>query len=252
MAYGGTMQTWNITHTPVLLSTLSVSGHSDTIVISPDGTRLLLFTPSELLMKPYLLFDLLNQKELEAQANLAGGVTNAAVFSPDSSHIACGGWDLDIIDAANGVLLHHLIRFNGWRDPDPLAFSPDSTRLMHLSPEGNIRIFDTEHLPTSVNTKISYPQDHMVTRRDGDVSGGWYCGESRARLIWLPKDMRHVWLAVHRSLVLEQNAREVTILDMSDYLDAVPTARVAWRNGGIRYTSSDAEMAAAYASVGKC
>jgi hypothetical protein len=63
--------------------------------------------------------------------------------------------------------------------------------------------------------------------------------------------MRDVWLAMHRLLVLEQNAREVTVLDMTDYLNAVPTARVAWRNGGMRYTSSDAEVAGAYALVGK-
>jgi len=43
------------------------------------------------------------------------------------------------------------------------------------------------------------------------------------------QDLRDVWLAMHRLLVLGQNAREVTVLDMTDYLNAVPTARVAWR-----------------------
>jgi WD40 repeat protein len=47
MSYGGTIQTWDIMHTPALLSTLSTSGCRDihTIVISPDGTRLLSFNP---------------------------------------------------------------------------------------------------------------------------------------------------------------------------------------------------------------
>jgi WD40 repeat protein len=251
MSYNGTIQTWSITHTPVLLSTLSGSVHHDTMVISPDGTQLLTFNPSR--REPYLLFDLLNQKALEVQAHFA---IQAAVFSPDSSHIACYSVDLRIIDAANGILLH---RFNNKRAFELLAFSPDSTRLLCLSQEGNIRIFYTEHLPTFVDIKISYPEDRMVTRKcpyiatgtNADISNGWYCGENGAHLIWLPKHMRHIWLTMHRSFVLEQNAREVTILDMTDYLDAVPPARVAWRDGGIRYTSSDAEVAAAYASVGR-
>jgi len=263
MSYGGTMQIWDIMHTPALLSTLSTSGRRDThtIVISPDGTRLLSFTPFG--SAPYQLFDLPNQKELVPQANLAGDIIGAAVFSPDSSRIACDtSTHLVIIDAADGVLLHHPIRLNRRRVSESLAFSPDSTRLFHISPEGNICIFNIEHLPTSVDIKISYPPDHMVTRIRhtgtryswGEIenkAAGWYHGENGARLIWLPKDMRDVWLAMHRLLVLEQNAREVTVLDMTDYLNAVPTARVAWRNGGIRYTSSDAEVAGAYALVGK-
>jgi WD40 repeat protein len=210
-----------------------------------------------MLYTPYLLFDLLNQKELVPQANLLGDTIDAAVFSPDSSRIACDtSTHFVIIDAADGVLLHHPIRLNSRGVLKSLAFSPDSTRLFHMSPEGNIRIFNIKHLPISIDIKISYPPDHMVTRtgylwgNNEDMSIGWYHGENGARLIWLPNDMRHVWLAMHRSLVLEQNAREVTILDMTEYLNAVPPARVAWRNGGIRYTSSRAEVAGAYASVG--
>jgi WD40 repeat protein len=262
ISYGDTVKIWNITHTPVLLSILSTSGHHDTLVISPDGTRLLSFSP--LRSTPYQLFDLPNQKELVPYFNLAGDTIGAAVFSPDSSRIACDtGTYLAIIDATDGVLLHHPIQLDRRHVWKSLAFSPDSTRLLHMSPEGDIRIFNIEHLPTSVDIKISYPPDHIVTRKNpymptgyhlgdnGDTSVGWYCGENGAHLIWLPKDMRHVWLVMHRSLVLEQTAREVTVLDMTDYLNAVPTARVAWRNGGIRYTSSDAEVAGAYASVGK-
>ena len=197
MPYGGTMQTWNVTHTPALLSTLPTSGHCKTMVISPDGTRLLSFTPMQ--CTPYLLFDLLNQKELVPQANLLGDTIDAAVFSPDSSRIACDtSTHFVIIDAADGVLLHHPIRLNSRGVLTSLAFSPDSTRLFHMSPEGNIRIFNIKHLPTSIDIKISYPPDHMVTRtgylwgNNEDMSIGWYHGENGARLIWLPKDMRVV------------------------------------------------------------
>jgi len=116
-------------------------------------------------------------------------------------------------------------------------------------------------LPTSVDVDVLscvYPPDCiMVTEpsfgRDDEV--GWYYGVKGTRLIWLPDDIRSVWLATGRQrfgsryLVLGQNANNVTILDMEDYLRALPD-QGAWREGGIRYVDKgEAVRASALASA---
>lgn len=68
---------------------------------------------------------------------------------------------------------------------------------------------------------------------------GWYQGANGARLIWLPHNMRPVWLATgkkpfgSRRLFLGSGS-DVAVLDVDDYLEALP-AGVTWREPGIRY-----------------
>ena len=254
----GTMQIWDMAQgTPALEATLSTSGHRDTMAISADGTRLLSFTPLHGI--PLLFFDVVNQKELVSDF-AASTQYIAAKFSPDGSRVAYANSDcVAILCATTGAfkLLHPPIE-NGRRIPTALSFSPDATRLLQMSTDGDVRILDITHLPTSVGVNISYPTDCMAVQDleyNIKKSGGWYHGENGARLLWLPEGMRRVWLASgiqlgRCHLILGGDGGEVITLDMSDYVK-VPPVGVAWRNGGIRYTSNRAEIVGAYALVGK-
>jgi len=70
-------------------------------------------------------------------------------------------------------------------------------------------------------------------RRDG-----WYVANGM-RLIWLPHNMRAVWLALgkqpfgSRRLFLG-SGNDVAVLDVDDYLEALP-AGVTWREAGVQY-----------------
>ena len=60
--------------------------------------------------------------------------------------------------------------------------------------------------------------------------------------MWLPEEMWHIWLATGSQsfgsyrLVLGRNNDGLTIMDMEDYVKALPTG--VWRKGGIWYANA--------------
>jgi hypothetical protein len=83
----------------------------------------------------------------------------------------------------------------------------------------------------------------MVTWATSLSATGWYHGVEGTRLMWLPEDMRPVGLATSRQtfgsrhLVAGQNANNITICDMEDYLQGLPFDRYL-RESGVRYVQS--------------
>ena len=74
----------------------------------------------------------------------------------------------------------------------------------------------------------------------GHFGSEWYRGVNGARIIWLPDNMKRVWLATgtpgfgSRYLILGRTLDDLTILDMEDYLCGLPV-KGTWREGGIQY-----------------
>jgi len=210
--------------TPVLVSTLTSNGWCDNISISSDGARLI---------SRGNLWDLVNDRQIASCAKYA----TTAKFSPNCKLAAvCDDNNVHILDATTGTELYrlHLIFFGR------LSFSLDSTQLLSFSGYGSTQAFDLRGLPTSVgieSTSCVYPPDCMSIQPQ--QHDGWYHGANGARLIWLPHNMRPVWLATgkqpfgSRRLFLG-SGNDVAVLDVDDYLEVLP-AGVAWREAGVRY-----------------
>ena len=81
----------------------------------------------------------------------------------------------------------------------------------------------------------------MTIHKESLFEDGWYLGVDGTRLIWVPDDVRSVWLATGRQafgtwhLIFGGNVNSVTILEMEDYLQGLPI-KGAWK-GGVRHTT---------------
>ncbi|KIM86175.1 hypothetical protein PILCRDRAFT_5220 [Piloderma croceum F 1598] len=212
--------------TPVLVSTLTADSMS--IYISSDGARLLLDD---------CLWDLVNDRRITSWT----GHAITAKFSPDCKLAAFRDENgVHILDATTGAKLYKHLFVN---DIDcRFSFSLDSTRLLSSSSYRPTQVFDLRSLPTSVGTEFPscvYPPDCMMIQSQSQERDGWYYGPNGGRLIWLPHNMRPVWLATgkqpfgSRRLFLGSGS-DVAVLDVDDYLEVLP-AGVAWREAGIRY-----------------
>jgi WD40 repeat protein len=267
LSSSGTIQTWDIGQTAHLRSALSTSSRHDTMVISADGARLLSCS-STWSGERVRLFDVVNEKEHPFPSFLGWH----AIFSPDSSCVACLSWGIFIVDCKRASIIHQTYQLHGHNVSKPLCFSPDSTRLFRMSTNGNICLIRIEPSTRHLHSEPNYPPEHMMIQHslDIDMSGkmdswpylegieeplseGWYAGADGTRLLWLPGNTRGIWLASSMELgymVFGQTASEVATLDLTDYLK-VPSVAAAWRNAGIKYTSDLAEVAGAYALIGK-
>ena len=210
--------------TPVLVSTLTADGWSNYTSISSDGARLSVCGG---------LWDLVNGRQITSYTEGTG----AAQFSPDCKLVALVGYGgIHILDAITGAGLYKSHLFS----PRQLSFSLDSTRLLTLD-YGRHQVLDLRSLPTSIGTEslsCVYPPDCMMIQSQRQQRDGWYVANG-ARLIWLPHNMRPVWLALgkqpfgSRRLFLG-SGNDVAVMDVDDYLEALP-AGVAWREAGVQY-----------------
>ena len=210
--------------TPVLVSTLTSGMWGGRASISSDGARLILNDG---------LWDLVNGWRITSYTKDA----TFAEFSPDCKFVAIGSYDgVHILDATTGAELYRSQLFS----PRQPSFSLDSTRLLTLHYE-HTQVLDLRSLPTSVGTKslsCVYPPDYMMIQSRLQQRDGWYVANG-TRLIWLPHDMRRVWLVLgkqpfgSRRLFLG-SGNDVAVLDVDDYLKVLP-AGVAWREAGVQY-----------------
>jgi WD40 repeat protein len=216
------------------------------VAISSDGTRLL---------SHRYLWDIVHCRLLKSFDACS------AKFSPDCTRIAYSRMvgiftraasleQIDILDATTGAILYQSNYFNdGW-----FSFSPDSTRLLHASSDGIVRILDLQCLPMSVNVEVLscvYPPDSMMIQTT--LYDGWYRTANGASLLWLPRDMQPVWLAAgntssgSRRLIV--GSTDVAILEMDNYLE-VAAVGAAWRTGGIRYIQHAPQVSAVVSESG--
>ena len=257
-------QIWNISsRSPLLISTSTVAvakEDEDFLAISSDGTRLLSSSG---------LWDIVNFRFKELASFHA--YIHAVKFSPDCKHIVLIDDKLRIFDAATGALLHQMkysdattfsrtivdygsstprlqrLRYKYLSDIR-FSFSVDSKCLCVLKGD---HLSTIRGLPTSVNVdsfSCIYPRDciMMTAHKESLFEDGWYLGVHRIRLIWVPDDVRSVWLETGRQafrtrhLILGRNVNNITILSMEDYLQGLPI-KGAWREGGVRYTRTIVE-----------
>jgi WD40 repeat protein len=212
--------------TPVLTSTLIPDNWSDYASISSDGSRLILDDG---------LWDLVNGRRITSCTEDA----TTAEFSPDCKLVVLGCYDgVHILDATTGAELYKSLF-----SPRQLSFSTDSTRLLVVCDDGHAQLLDLKSLPTSVGTEppsCVYPPDCMMiqSQRQQRRGTGWYEANG-TRLIWLPPNMRPVWLAQGKQpfgscCLFLGSGNDVTVLDVNDYLEVLP-AGVVWREAGVRY-----------------
>jgi WD40 repeat protein len=212
------MRMWDLTsNNPSLVSTWSADTYNNYLVISSDGTRL---------ASSAGLWDIVNHRQL------VSFYSGAPMFTSDGKCVAYIYFEtVHILDAITGTELHQLTGFT--------HISINSTQVLCLSADGYICILDTRCLPPSESLSCVYSPDCMMVKKL-QWWGGWYLGADGTRLIWLPNDLGNLCLATgtQRSesscLVFGENADEITILDMEDYLEVLPVG-AAWRKGGIRY-----------------
>jgi WD40 repeat protein len=228
---GHNLRIWDMASTPILVSTLRASMWGSCISISSDGARL---------FSDDCLWDLVNNRQISSYVRHATKVE----FSPDCKLAAlCDNIDnIHILDATTGAELYKSHLFVKYCSH--LSFSPDSTRLLSLSPDELAQVLDLKSLPTFVGTESQsciYPPDCMMIQSQSQLQqhNGWYHGASGDRLIWLPHNMRPVWLATGKQLfqsccLFFGNGNDVMVLDVDDYLEVLP-AGVAWSEAGIRY-----------------
>jgi WD40 repeat protein len=229
-------------------------GRAHGTLISPDNNRILLLAQNE---DPGTFRDgcQLHVWDLVQCKVVTSFWGSGPHFSPDGNYLAYfNGPALAILDVATGSIVGQPMKFYlddyvGMPSPKQiLSFSPDSTRLLVLLKDGNVRILDIAKLPTSITS--SYPPHNLLIQRNHRSTfwDGWFRGETGERLIWLPDGMRHVLLAAgkecHR-LILKRDDGDITVLDMDDYLK-VPQARDSWRKAGVRWTDNEAEVSVAH------
>ena len=209
--------------TPVLVSTLTSRGWSNYASISSDGAWLILSDG---------LWDLVNGRRITSYTE----GTSTAEFSPDCKVVATGGYGgVHILDATTGAELYKSHLFY----PRQLSFSLDPTRLLTLDHE-HAHVLDLRGLPTSVGTEslsCVYPPDCMMIQSQSQHDG-WYLANG-ARLIWLPHNMRPIWLAQGRQpfgsrRLFLGSGNDAAVLDVDDYLEVLPVG-VVWREAGVRY-----------------
>jgi WD40 repeat protein len=232
--------------TPVLVSTLTSDGWGDYISISSDGARLI---------SRGNLWDLVNGRQIASCAKYA----TTAEFSPNCKLAAlCDAYGVYIFDATTGAELYksHLFVNVDSR----LSFSLDSTQLLSLTSYRPAQVLNLRSLPTSVGIEppsCVYPPDCTIIQPQSQWKlhdDGWYQGVNGARLIWLPHNMRPVWLATgkqpfgSRRLFLGRG-NDVAVLDVDDYLEVLP-AGVAWREPGVRYLRNSAPFDALMSKSG--
>jgi WD40 repeat protein len=254
LSFSGTICTWDMaqgtTAQPSLHSTLPTSSSHDTMAISADRTSLLScswYSPSG----RWFQFADSNVNEKEHTS-----IATDAILSPNGSYIAsCDARGrIIVLDAKTAAVINCFKVFRRGDDPGPrstsvvLHFSPDSTRLFYMSPDGSICLITN---PTGQSSRsYSYHPQYMMTQDPSALSNRRYTGADGTTLFWLPRHMERVWLASSKQLgymVFSQGANEVAIFDMTDYLK-VPAVAAAWWNGGIKYTTGRAEIASAWAS----
>ena len=240
------LRIWDISPTPRLLSTLTLTPTKDEkcLAISCDGTRLL---------TNYSLWDIGDFPLKE----LVSFFATSGMFSHDSKLVAFTNLDgTYILDAVTGDMHHHSdfsVR--------SLSFSPDSNQFYGFGIDQTCMLVMCCS-PTSGATSVDeyikscvwHPDFMMMSELQRSP---WYYGVSGARIIWLQENMRPVWLATgepgfrSRYLVLGRTANDITILDMGDYLEGLPV-QGTWREGGIRYADfAEVERASALASASR-
>ena len=203
------------------------------LLISSDGGRML---------SSRHLWDLVNYRKL---AEVYRPI--AAIFTPNGHRVVfiTEHSSVSILDAITGAKLYYTYGYAH------ISLMP--TRCFCLDAHGGIDIFDIECHPAPIvvqRLSCIYPPDRMAVRDTS--SDTWYYGENGARLIWLPEEMRRVWLATGSQssgsyrLVLGGNSDELTIMDMEDYMKVLPAG--TWRKGGVRYADPTVSNALVSAS----
>ncbi len=169
---------------------LESSGDFDDMVVTPDGTRLLVAAGAPYSIQTFALADL-----AEGHAYPTGPYSNAVAVTSDESHVAAGRyapWDPDLhIFPSGSTTAQAEYEFSltlgtsgGVLYPGGLAFSPDASKLFAVtqrsSSAADFRVLEAptvERLPTTVTTassssRVAYNGRVTLTAHVGAHSGG--------------------------------------------------------------------------------
>ncbi|KAJ7636959.1 hypothetical protein FB45DRAFT_452504 [Roridomyces roridus] len=111
--------------------------------------------------------------------------------------------------------------------------SPDSTTLAVLNTNSLIEIYQQHSTATDlvseVTTAFTCPHDLLGINPSSIIGlSGWLYGYTGQRLLWVPQTERKIWALLKSGLlVLENNAKELVLVDLKDYL-VYPGLRRAW------------------------
>lgn len=179
---------------------------------------------------------------------------SSVTTSLDGKYVAYMTNDLDWVyigQSNDGSLLCLPLYLPHDTGPLKLAFSPDSTRLAALFPGGDVQIWNLKDILTHeiVPAIHTYPADRIrtVNQIQACRSDGWLRGEAGLRLLWLPDNLRDVWVATpeqrgHRALVAGRE--EAVVVDMEDFLKTLDGSG-GWRAGGVQYIVDESYTALA-------
>ncbi|CAE6505525.1 unnamed protein product [Rhizoctonia solani] len=185
-----------------LLVDLNDPEWSDMIGFSPDGTRVVMNSDSELIS----LVDLASRERLYLEKTLPEELGsyllwgNIIKFSTDGSCIASVLLDgsVGVWSAQTGVLLVEPIKVHVVHVRS-LAFSPDGGQITTGSDDGTICMTDVQPTPTRISNSPESPTP-FDWRLNGD---GWIMDDQSQLLIWVPFEL-------HASLMFPRARRLIS------------------------------------------
>ncbi|KAF8798279.1 WD40 repeat-like protein [Phlegmacium glaucopus] len=167
-------------------------------------------------------------------------------FSPDGKKIAHVNDDqggIHVWDLISGDLLSHVDTLQAYADDTRfiqfIQFSPDSSKVLCVTDDQLITVWDVSHLPLAAATvTYTYPEHLPLTKDSMTDDQGWFRGRDGKRLLWLPmafrQDNGQCWTSEpDGKLTIVGNRQAPLFIDASDYIDNVETVKVGWRRGTV-------------------
>ncbi|KAJ7584026.1 hypothetical protein C8J56DRAFT_952444 [Mycena floridula] len=160
-------------------------------------------------------------------------------FSPDGTKFAHVEGAIHVWDLTSGnslTCIEALQGYTGWAGS--IQFSPDSSKVMCVTGDRMIAVWDISQLPDAANVIYNYPDHLPLTKQSLTDNLGWFRGPDGKRLLWIPKafrrDYHQGWVAEREGkLTIVEKGQDPLFVDASDYLNSFETVKKGWRNGTV-------------------
>ncbi|KDR74367.1 hypothetical protein GALMADRAFT_141414 [Galerina marginata CBS 339.88] len=206
-------------------------------VLFPDGKHLLMGSNSW--MGDVTVWDLESGQE---SRRLGKTCVNSECFGAYNSAFSPDGTKFAYLNYTGGVHVWDLISdaLQAYADDARfIQFSPDSSKVLCVTGDKLIIIWDVSRLPLAAATvTYNYPEHLPLIKRSVTDKQGWFRGRDGRELLWLPiaidlrqKDNRLWESEPNGKLTIVRNSQAPLFIDASDYIDNVETVKMSWRRG---------------------
>jgi hypothetical protein len=119
-----------------------------------------------------------------------------------------------------------------------IQFSPDSSKVLCITDDQLIIVWDVSHSPLDAATvTCNYPEHLPLTKDSMTDDQGWFRGRDGEQLLWFPvafyQDSQHWAFEPDGKLTIVGKGQAPLFIDASDYIDNVETVKMDWHRGTV-------------------